>query len=154
MGERRLEGNITTMERLYRAPFPWEVQESRGTFDMTFEMKTAHARVVEFIAKPGKNFDLRKCITVSVLPFLEQQPGFKNSFVLTPHREPRLVLVFSFWEKELDARENQWESSPEIQRAVLPLVDNFSRVRTYHATFPDISETKAEPVLSQTGQPC
>jgi hypothetical protein len=151
MGERRTEGNITKMEQLFRTPFPWEAREAKGPLDMT----TAHARVVEFIAKPGKNFDLRKCITASVLPFLEQQPGFKNSFVLTPHREPRLVLVFSIWERELDSRENQWESAPEIQRAVLPLLDSFSRVRTYQASFPEVSETKAEPaVFSEAGQPC
>src|SRR5215469_2057303 len=109
MGERRLSERVTTMERLYRAPFPWEIQEAQGEFDMSFDMTTAHVRVVEFIAKPGRNFDLRKCIARDVLPFLALQPGFKNSLMLTPHREPRLVLVFSFWEKELDSRENQWE---------------------------------------------
>jgi len=151
MGERRFSESVTTMERLYRAPFPWESQEAKGAFDMT----TAHARVVEFIAKPGKNFDLRKCIAASVLPFLGQQPGFKNSFVLTPHREPRLVLVFSFWESELDSRETQWESAAEIQRAVLPLVDSFSRVRTYQAAFPDSTETKTgSAVFNSTGQLC
>lgn len=151
MGERRSSENVTTMERLYRAPFPWEVQESRGVFDMSFNMAAAHVRVVELISKPGKNFELRKCIAANVLPFLEQQPGFKNSFVLTPHGEPRLVVVFSFWDKELDSRENQWESAPEIQRAILPLVDSFSRVRTYEAMFPGASETQPEPVEVQ---PC
>jgi hypothetical protein len=153
MGERRIEGKVTTMERFYRAPFPWELRETKNTLEMACDMTTAHARVVEFIAKPGKNFDLRKRIMESVLPFLEQQPGFKNAFVLTPHREPRLVLVFSFWEKELDSRENQWECAAEIQRAVLPLVDNFSRVRTYQAMFPDALETKAEPAV-QLGEAC
>lgn len=151
MGERRFSENATTMERRYRAPFPWEVQEARGAFDMSFEVATAHARVVEFIAKPGRNLDLRKRIARDVLPFLAQQPGFKNSFVLTPHREPRLVLVFSFWDKELDSRENQWESAPEVQRAILPLVDSFSRVRTYEAMFPKAPETQPEPAEFQ---PC
>lgn len=141
------------MEQLFRAPFPWESRETKSTLDMTCDMTTAHARVVEFIAKPGKNFDLRKRITESVLPFLEKQPGFKSSFVLTPHREPRLVLVFSFWEKELDSRENQWECAAEIQRAVLPLVDNFSRVRTYQAMFPEAPETKTEAAV-QLGELC
>jgi hypothetical protein len=151
MGERRIEGNITTMEQLFRTPFPWESPQGEGAMDIS----TAHARVVEFIAKPGENLELQKCITSSVLPFLEKQSGFKRSFVLTPHREPRLVLVFSFWEEELDARENQWESAPEIHRAVLPLVDSFSRVRTYQAMFPEVCQTKAEPALfSQAGQPC
>lgn len=143
MGDRRIEGSVTTMERLYRAPFPWEAQEPRGAFDMA----TAHVRAVEFIAKPGKNAELRKVIASSVLPFLAQQPGFKNSFILTPHREPRLVLVFSFWESELDSRETTWESAPEIQRTVLPLLDSFSRIRTYQAMFPEVSETKTQPDL-------
>lgn len=151
MGERRFSENVTTMERMYRAAFPWEVEETRGAFDMTFEMTTAHARVVEFIAKPSRNLDLRNSIARDVLPFLEEQPGFKNSFVLTPHREPRLVLVFSFWDKELDSRENQWESAPEIQRAILPLVESFSRARTYQAMFPEAPETKPEPAEFQ---PC
>lgn len=151
MDERRIEAKVTTMEELFRAPFPWESRDRRGAFDMT----TAHARVVEFIAKPGKNLDLRKSIGTSVLPFLEQQPGFKNSFVLTPHREPRLVLVFSFWEQEIDSRENQWESAAEIQRTVMPLVDSFSRVRTYEAMFPEAPEMETKPaIFNQTGQPC
>ncbi len=86
-----------------------------------------------------------------MLNFLERQPGFKGSFVLTPHREPRLVLVFSFWETEMDSRENQWECANEIQRAVAPLVDSFSRVRTYQATFPEVPETTTQPVDLQ---PC
>jgi heme-degrading monooxygenase HmoA len=114
-------------------------------------MPILNARAVEFIAKPGKNADLRNCIGTSVLNFLERQPGFKGSFVLTPHREPRLVLVFSFWETEMDSRENQWECANEIQRAVAPLVDSFSRVRTYQATFPETPETTTQPVELQ---PC
>lgn len=143
MGDRTMEGNATAMERLYRAPFPWEVQETRGSFDVT----TAHVRAVEFIAKPGKNAELRNAIASSVLPFLAEQPGFKNSFILTPHREPRLVLVLSFWESELDSRETTWESAPGIQRTVLPLLDSFSRVRTYEAMFPEVAETKTEQDL-------
>lgn len=143
MDERRIEGSVTTMERPYRAPFPWEVRETRGGSDAP----TAHVRAVEFIAKPGKNSDLRRAIASSVVPFLEQQPGFKNSFILTPHGEPRLVLVVSFWESELDSRETTWESAPEIQRIVLSLLDSFSRVRTYQAIFPEVFETKPQQDL-------
>jgi len=138
MNQRSFGGTVTSIEHLFRAPFPWESQEPGGVLEMT----TVHARVVEFIAKPGKNVELRGCIEDSVLPFLETHHGFKGSFVLTPHREPRLVLVFSLWEKELDSRENQWESATEIERAVLPLVDNFSRVRTYRAVYPEVPKTK------------
>jgi hypothetical protein len=50
----------------------------------------------------------------------------------------------------LDSRETPWESSPEIQRTVLPLLDSFSRVRTYQAMFAEASETKTQQDL----QPC
>jgi hypothetical protein len=147
MDQHRSQASFTSLAQMFRAPFPWETQPGGGDLDMT----SVHARAVEFIAKPGKNLELRNCIEASVLPFLETQPGFKGAFVLTPHREPRLVLVFSFWEHELDSRETQWESATEIQRAVSPLVDSFSRVRTYQALFPEVPETKSP---SADLQPC
>lgn len=145
-----IDGDVATFEDLLRGISPWRAgTKSEGTGG--FEMPILNARAVEFIAKPGKNADLRNRIGMSVLNFLERQLGFKGSFVLTPHREPRLVLVFSFWETEIDSRENQWECANEIQRAVAPLVDSFSRVRTYQATFPEVPETTTQPVDLQ---PC
>jgi hypothetical protein len=145
-----INGDVATFEDLLRSVCPWRAgAKSEGTGG--FDMPILNARAVEFIAKPGKNADLRNCIGTSVLNFLERQPGFKGSFVLTPHREPRLVLVFSFWETEMDSRENQWECANEIQHAVAPLVDSFSRVRTYQATFPETPETTTQPVELQ---PC
>jgi heme-degrading monooxygenase HmoA len=90
-----------------------------------FHMPILNARAVEYIAKPGRTSELRKCIGTSVLHFLEAQTGFKGAFVLTPHKEPRLVLVFSFWEKEMDCRENQWECASEIQRVVAAVGRHF-----------------------------
>lgn len=144
MGHQPINGDVDTIEDLFHAASSWgmgNITENRG-----LEMPILNARAVEFIAKPGKNSDLRKCIGTSVLKFLEKRPGFKGSFVLTPHREPRLVLVFSFWETEMDSRENQWECANEVHRAVAPLVDSFSRVRTYQATFPEVHDTTAESV--------
>jgi heme-degrading monooxygenase HmoA len=150
MSENRMGRNAATIEEILRGVSPWGAESSTDGA-AGFDMPILNARAVEFIAKPGKNSELCKCIGTSVLKFLERQPGFKGSFVLTPHREPRLVLIFSFWETEMDSRENHWECATEVRRAVSPLVDSFSRVRTYEATFPEVPETTTQPVELQ---PC
>ncbi|HUJ30963.1 MAG TPA: antibiotic biosynthesis monooxygenase [Candidatus Acidoferrum sp.] len=144
MGQERIESKKLGSEVPVFLAASWETKADAGSHNH-FNMQTLNARAVEFIAKPGRTSDLRNCIAGSVLRFLESQPGFLGAAVLTPHKEPRLVLVFSFWRTEMDCRENQWECANEIQRAVLPLVDTFSRVRTYEATFPESLETRTRP---------
>ena len=58
---------------------------------------TLNARVVEFIAKPGKVRHLEDCIRGQIMGFLNRQIGFSGTIILNSHKEPRLILVVSFW---------------------------------------------------------
>jgi heme-degrading monooxygenase HmoA len=95
-----------------------------------------NARVVEFIAKPGRAKDLQDCIRESVVDYLKKRAGFAGTMVLTSHKELRLVLVFSFWSTERAATENRWEDSRIVRQAVNPLIDVCARVNTYTAAIP------------------
>lgn len=107
----------------------WRAREKR--LDECFEGGILNARAVEFIATPGMTSELRNCIERSVLNFLDRQTGFAGAIVLTPHKEARRVLVLSLWRTEKESRENEWEFADEVQSQVGPLIDAFSRVRTY-----------------------
>ena len=113
--------------------------------------QTLNARGVEFIAKPGRIKDLRDCIRHQVMDCLELGNGYSGALVLTSHKEPRLVLVITFWRTELQARNNCWEHAPAVRRLVAPLIDVCSKVQTYEAALPALrqSETR-EP----DGQAC
>ena len=57
-----------------------------------------NARAVEFVAKPGRERHLRNCMRREVAELLKRQTGFAGIFVLTSHKEPRLIRVLSLWE--------------------------------------------------------
>jgi len=105
-----------------------------------------NARGVEFIAKPGMIQDLRNSIRDKVMDHLKVANGFSSAIVLTSHKEPRLVLVLTFWKTEAQARNNSWEHAPAVREILQPLIDVCSKVQTYEAamskssrmTMPDI----------------
>lgn len=101
--------------------------------------QTLNARGVEFIAKPGRIQDLRICIRDKVTDYLRVAPGFSSAVVLTSHKEPRLVLVLTFWQTEMQARTNCWEHAPVVRKLVQPLIDVCSKVQTYEAAVPTSS---------------
>jgi heme-degrading monooxygenase HmoA len=98
-----------------------------------WEGQGLNSRAVEFIAKAGMSSQLRDCFDGPVLKFLEGLMGFRGTLVLTPHQEPRRILVLSFWKTERHCRETEWELADQVQEEVGPLIDTFSRVRTYKA---------------------
>jgi hypothetical protein len=109
--------------------------------------ETLNARGVEFIAKPGRFHDLRSCIRHKVMDYLKDAHGFSSAVVLTSHKEPRLVLVLTFWKTETQARNNCWEHAPAVRKLVQPLIDVCSKVQTYEAAVPkapamEFSETE------------
>src|ERR1700746_3441827 len=59
-----------------------------------------NARVVEFIAKPGKTDELRGFLRQAVAPLLRDRAGFFRSLVLTTHGAPRRVVMITFWSTE------------------------------------------------------
>ena len=101
--------------------------------------QTLNARGVEFIAKPGRTQDLRNSIRDRVMDYLRVANGFSSAVVLTSHKEPRLVLVLTFWKTETQARNNCWEHAPAVRKMVQPLIDVCSKVQTYEAAVPKSS---------------
>ena len=91
-----------------------------------------NARVVEFIAKPGKIRHLEDCIRGQIMEFLNRQNGFSGAIILNSHKEPRLVLVVSFWTTQQMAADC-WEKSRVVRLSAGSLIDVCSRVNTYEA---------------------
>lgn len=113
------------------------------------EFQTLNARGVEFIAKPGRIHDLRNCIRDEVMDHLKVATGFSSAVMLTSHKEPRLVLVLTFWATETQARSNCWEHAPAVRKLVQPLIDVCSKVQTYEAAVPKSSGMEIQDVERQ-----
>jgi heme-degrading monooxygenase HmoA len=115
--------------------------------DQTTEAANLNARAVEFIAKAGREQHLRNCMRREVAEFLKRQSGFAGIFILTSHKEPRLIRVLSLWDTEPQATENHWEDLPAARKIVAALIDVRVKVHTYEAELPESAETS-----SQTGE--
>lgn len=97
-----------------------------------------NVRSVEIIAKPGMSSQLRAAVDGFLLRFLARQFGFAGAILLTTHGEPRRIAVLTFWRTdERDCSMDRWELAEEVKRELGPLIDAFSRVRTFQA---DVSE--------------
>jgi len=99
-----------------------------------------NVRAVEFISKPGKIRGLRNCIRERVLEYLELREGFSGALVMASHREPRLILVLTFWRTEKEATGNHWENAPAVQKMLGALIDICAKVQTYEAAVPKLPE--------------
>jgi heme-degrading monooxygenase HmoA len=117
--------------------------------NQTTEAANLNARAVEFIAKPGKEQHLRNCMRRDVAEILKRKTGFAGIFVLTSHKEPRLIRVLSLWDTEPQATENHWEESPAVRKLVAALIDARVKVHTYEAELPESAETSSS---SRTGE--
>jgi heme-degrading monooxygenase HmoA len=104
------------------------------------EAVNLNARAVEFVAKPGREQHLRNCMRREVAALLGRQTGFGGIFVLTSHKEPRLIRVLSLWDTEPQATENHWEDSPAVRKLVAALIDVRVKVHTYEAELPESAE--------------
>jgi len=104
------------------------------------EAVNLNARAVEFVAKPGREQQLRNCMRREVAELLKLRPGFAGIFVLTSHKEPRLMRVLSLWDTVAQATELHWEDSPAVRKLVAALVDVRVKVHTYEAELPESTE--------------
>lgn len=102
-----------------------------------------NARTVEFIAKAGREEELRKRFTGVVLELLRRKDGFAGLFVLSSHKEPRRLLVLTFWMTADDAAQNQWEESTAVRRQVSSLIDVCAKVHTYEASCAGLAKPDA-----------
>src|SRR3984885_1196738 len=107
------------------------------------EVANLNARAVEFVAKPGREQHLRKCMCREVAEILKRQLGFAGIFVLASHKEPRLIRVLSLWDTAPQATENHWEDSPTVRKLVAALIDVRVKVHTYEAQLPESAETSS-----------
>lgn len=119
---------------------PWEATASLAP-NSASGIQTLHARSVELVAQPGKIRELGNCVRGALMEYLKKQRGFAGVIVLSSVKEPRLVLVMSFWKAEKDAS-NRWESSAVILKMVTPLIDVCTRVHTYQAAMPGFPDTQ------------
>ena len=90
-----------------------------------------HARVVEFVAKPEKTDELRGLLCKVVTPLLRDRTEFIRSIVLTTHEEQRRVVLITFWSTEERTVRDPWEETPQVRELLSPLVDVWSRARSY-----------------------
>jgi heme-degrading monooxygenase HmoA len=104
------------------------------------EAANLNARAVEFVAKAGREQHLRNCLRREVADLLKCKTGFAGIFVLTSHKEPRLIRVLSLWDTEPQATENHWEDSPAVRKLVAALIDVRVKVHTYEAELPESAD--------------
>jgi quinol monooxygenase YgiN len=129
-----MESEMVTIEAVVGNSDGWGMNVRPNASSMS---QTLNVRAVEFIGKPGRIRDLRTCIRDRVMGHLKQSSGFLSAIVMTSHKEPRQVLVLSFWETESQATNSRWERAPEVRKMVLPLIDLCSKVQTYEAAIPE-----------------
>lgn len=146
----QVEADRTPADRALRPGPLWSVGEE-GEARSYIEGGMLHVRAVEFIARAGLWSELRHLIDGAVLKFLARQTGFAGAMVLTPHKEPRRILVLSFWRTDRDSLENEWELAKEVRRQLEPLIDAFSRVQTYRA---DLFQPLLTGQSVDAAQPC
>ena len=105
-----------------------------------------NARVVEFIAKPEKTDELRGLLCRAVTPLLRNRTGFIRSIILTKHEEPRRIVVITFWSTEEGTLNDPWEESPIVRKILSPLIDAWTRARTYKVDLTETAEARSEAI--------
>lgn len=115
--------------------------------------ETLNARLVEFIAKPGKVELLEGFVRGQVMEFLSRQRGFAGAIILNSHQEQRLILVVSLWTTKRMSEENCWERSRVVRQAADCLIDVCSRVHTYQAGFAKAPAAEQESASGWTFNP-
>jgi hypothetical protein len=130
-----IDSEVEVNEELDRGSDMWKAGPAVEPFKQT-ETPTLNARAVEFIAKPGKAWELQECLRGGVMESLKKRAGFSGAIVMTSHKESRLIVVISFWTTVRAATENHWEDSRIVRQTVSPLIDVCARVHTYEAAIP------------------
>ena len=105
-----------------------------------------HARVVEFIAKPEKTDELRGLLYKAVTPLLRDRAGFVRSIVLTTPAEQRRVVVITLWSTEERTVRDTWEETPVVRELLLPLIDVWSRTRSYEVDLTEATEARSQAI--------
>jgi hypothetical protein len=105
-----------------------------------------NARVVEFIAKPEKTDELRALLYNAVTSLLRDRTGFVRSIVLTSLEEQRRVVVITLWSAEERTVRDTWEETPVVRELLLPLIDGWSRTRSYKVDLTEAAEARSQAI--------
>jgi hypothetical protein len=130
-----IETEFVKIENVVCNSNPWETRPALAA-QGALGVQALHARSVELVAQPGKIRELGSFVRGALADYLKKQRGFAGMIVLSSLKEPRLILVMSFWTAEKDAG-NRWESSAAVLKMVSPLIDVCTRVHTYEAAMPN-----------------
>jgi hypothetical protein len=122
---------VTVQDVICRAA-TWKPQSESNS-----GLRLLNARAVEFIAKPGMIRQLQCCIREGIMRVLEDRVEFSSALLLTSHKEPRLVVVLTFWNSKEAALNNRWEQSAAVRQMVLPMIDKCCNVHSYEASLPE-----------------
>jgi len=125
------------------------LQRAEQPMTIPFEDAVAiklHARAVEFIAKPEKTDELRALLCNAVTPLLRDRTGFIRSMVLTTLEEQRRVVVITFWSTEERTVRDTWEETPLVRELLLPLIDAWSRTRSYKVDLTEATEARSQAI--------
>ena len=152
MSLQHIELDLEMNENAFRGPAAWNTGETLKTPREAVQ-GTLNARLVEFIAKPGKAELLEECVRGQIMEFLNRQKGFVGAIILNSHHEQRLILVVSFWTTKRMSEDNCWERSRIVRQATGSLIDVCSRVHAYGAAFAKSSGTKHEDTDVWTSLP-
>ncbi len=128
------------------------LQPAERSMAVPFEDTAAaklNARAVEFIAKPEKTDELRGLLCQVVTPLLRDRTGFIRSIVLTAHEEPRRVVVITLWSTEERTVSDPWEETPLVRELLSPLIDAWSRTRTYNVDLTEATEADSQAISLQ-----
>lgn len=104
-----------------------------------------NARAVEFIAKPGTTDELRGLLCQAVTPLLGDRTGFMGSIILTEHEEQRRVVMMTLWGTE-ETVGDRWEETPLVRELLSPVIDAWSRIRTYNVELMETTEAQGQVV--------
>ena len=129
-----IETEFVQIENVVCKSSPWDARTALAAND-ALGTQTLHARSVELVAQHGKIRELGSCVRGALMDHLKKQRGFAGVIVLCSVKEPRLILVMSFWKSEKDAS-NRWESSAAVLKMLSPLIDVCTRDHTYQAAMP------------------
>jgi hypothetical protein len=143
------QGDTTIPRRTVREIPLGSLQPEEQLITVPFEDAVAtqlNARVVEFIAKPEKTDELRGLLCQAVTPLLRDRTGFIRSIVLTTREELRRVVMITFWSAEESTVSDPWEETPLVRELLSPLIDAWSRTRTYKVDLTEATETHGQAI--------
>ena len=97
------------------------------------------ARTLELTVRDAKKPELMKKIKNEILPILNKQVGFVETFALENEVEMNKCVVLSFWHTKVDAERYEKDTFPKIKQLLEPFLVVPPIVKTFN-----VEETVSE----------